>query len=469
MEIILRPYQEHFIDSQKRFPCLISGIGTGKTFMMLLKVVRSCMAYPNSLWYVVRKEFTDLQDSTMEDFKKYFPALCINSNRDCVFDNGSKIMFRHAGEANILKNLNLDGAAIEQGEEFDTDEAFELLRDRLRGTHGPVLHDENRQPVINPATGKEEHTQQLIIIANAKGHNWMWRNWINNPSSVEFDCVTATTYENEINLPMAFMADIRSREKSAHNHYMQMVMNSFEEVDSDDLLLSHKSVYASPTIEIMQTMFSRKRVMGIDVARFGDDETVFTIIEQKNVYQWEQIYLEGFHQKDTVWTSGFAIELQKKFGLELIVVDDVGVGGGVTDSLRSNRSPVISFIGNAKAVKKDRYANADAEGFFTLQEFFNFGWFKMVNDMTTMSQLLSLKFRYKSLDIKAMITKDEMRKAGLKSPDRAKALMMAIWGHDKKSDVEGGGGAFQRYGVGDDNLMEAYRGGNRLQAYGINN
>ena len=72
MEIKLIPAQEKFLQSAKRFPCFIGGIGTGKTYMLLLKIWRFCETFPNTRALVVRREYTDLRDSTMSDFRKYF-------------------------------------------------------------------------------------------------------------------------------------------------------------------------------------------------------------------------------------------------------------------------------------------------------------------------------------------------------------------------------------------------------------
>ena len=68
VEIKLIPAQAEFLTSEKRFPHMIAGIGTGKTYMLLLKAVRFCKTYPGAVAMIVRKQFTDLHDSTLADF-----------------------------------------------------------------------------------------------------------------------------------------------------------------------------------------------------------------------------------------------------------------------------------------------------------------------------------------------------------------------------------------------------------------
>jgi phage terminase large subunit len=403
IRIIAKPFQEKFLLSNKRYPALVAGIGTGKTYMLLLKIWKFCQDYPNSLALIVRKEFTDLHDSTMKDFKNYF-NVNVNAEKEFVFSNDSVIMFRHAAEMEVLKNINLSIFGIEQAEEFETDEQFIFLRDRLRRTNSPL--------------------RQGCVIANANGHNWIWRFWLNNPTSDDFDLSCATTFDNADNLPADFIADLRRMEIDAPNHYKQYVINSFEELDSDDLLLTGDMVYNSPKF-ILREEGTHRLILACDVARFGEDETVFTLIKSQNIMQWEQIFQETRKGWDLMRTTGYILELKRQFRPDVIVIDDVGIGGGVTDRLREQRTPPIAFIANEKPAN-DLYDNKRAEGYFMLKDLFLKGYLKIINDTELMEQLLSIKFKYKSNGKKAIVSKDEMRKDGLKSPDRADALMMAI-------------------------------------------
>ena len=151
-EIRLNKYQEEFLFCKRRYPCIIAAVGTGKTFVGLLKMWKFCEKYPNSLFMLVRKEYTDLRDSTLKDMRNYF-GVDFDSNKEYHFPNGSVIMARHGAELAVLKNVNLSGFLIEQAEEFDDDEVFTYLRDRLRRQTSPY--------------------RQGLLIANARAHNWL--------------------------------------------------------------------------------------------------------------------------------------------------------------------------------------------------------------------------------------------------------------------------------------------------------
>lgn len=434
-------YQDRFLMSEARFPAMIAGIGTGKTFMFLLKIWMYCEAYPNSIALIVRKEYTDLHDSTIKDFKRYF-GVEPDSNKEHKFANGSVIMFRHAKEVEVLKNINLSIFGIEQAEEFDTDEQFTYLRDRLRNQNGPY--------------------RQGIIIANAQGHNWIWKMWINNPSSEEYQVVTATTFDNEANLPADFIKDLKAMEIDQPNHYKQYVMNSFEEVDRDDLLLSHEVIYGAPKI-ILPSVGLRHRVMGIDVARYGNDEISYCILESRGHTSWEQIHIENQKSKSLMETTGKALEMQRDFKVDVIVVDDTGVGGGVTDRLKETRLEIIPFNGG-EACSNANYLNTRADAFFKLKEYLEKSWLKLLPDSELQEQLLTIYFSFKSNGMKYIVSKDEMRKRGIKSPDRADALMMALYYAERAFTANSSN--LPKYGLVNQDLYgESNR--NKLPAYGV--
>lgn len=400
-------FQEKFYKSNKRFPAMISAIGTGKTLWLLLKIIKFCEDYSDSLALIVRKEFTDLRDSTMKDFTRYTNET-IDSNKEYHFPNGSTIMFRHGDELNILKNINLSIAGIEQAEEFETDETFQMLRDRLRRDNAPL--------------------QQCCIIANACGHNWIWKDWINNPPSEEYDAITAKTFDNP-HLPAPFLKDLARMKTEAPNHYRQYVENSFEEIDADDRIFTMSLIRDSLAID-MNRIGVNKRIMGVDIARFGGDEIVYSILESRGPIMWEQVHQECYKLKGLNETLGKIISMQKEFELDAVAIDDDGMGGGITDMLEPQNFEVFPFTANAKS-DDEKHLNRRAYAYFKLRDWMEKGWLKIKGDMELHEQLLALCYSFRKEGLRYVVSKDDMRKEGFKSPDRADALMMAVYFADQ--------------------------------------
>jgi hypothetical protein len=420
-EVTTNPYQEGFLFSKKRFPAIIAAIGTGKTMFGLMKVWAFCEKYPKSLFMIVRKEYTDLRDSTLRDCLNYFGA-SFDSNKEYKFNNGSVIMARHGAELAVLKNVNLSGFLIEQAEEFETDEAFIFLRDRLRRQTSPY--------------------RQGLIIANARGHNWCWKYWINNAKEVkcvdaktgqyhytnkEYEAFTANTFANEHNLPDDFIDDLKQQSIDAPHHYAQYVMNSFEEMEEDDYVFNFADLEASKHIEYAKRDGYGHRIGGFDVARYGNDKSAAVGIQQVGALAWEMYHAEQWDKRDLDYTTGRILAISATNKFDDNIVDEDGIGGGPLDFIIKGhqRNDFQGFRNTAYSKHQNAYyANRRTEAAFKLKEYVAKGWIK-ITDEETIQELMTLRYKYANDGRRMLIPKEVMRKDGIKSPNLADALLMA--------------------------------------------
>ncbi len=252
------PYQWDFFSAVNRFPGSISAWGSGKTTMALFKGDLLSRFYKNNLGLIVRKKFTDLRDSTMKDFTKWTSMHIPQGTKEAKYANGSTVLFRHAKELSGLQNVNLGWVYVEQAEEFSTDTQFQLLRGRMRRE---LEVDENhwaeiiKQGNIHPFL-QEMHDhplRQMMPIANACGHNWMWKMFIKSPQD-GYSCMQATSFDNEVNLPQDFIDDLRRMELDSPAKYKQYVMNCHDEIDLD----------ACFYIELMNQLRARGHICRVD-------------------------------------------------------------------------------------------------------------------------------------------------------------------------------------------------------------
>ena len=100
-----------------------------------------------------------------------------------------------------------------------------------------------------------------------------------------------------------------------------------------------------------------QRIMGIDVARFGDDRTVFTIRRGAVVE-----YVKISAKQDTMATCGEAVNLRRTYAVDVIHVDSGGVGGGVVDRLTELGENVVGVDAASSAPERSRNPQ-DAQGF----------------------------------------------------------------------------------------------------------
>lgn len=173
--------------------------------------------------------------------------------------------------------------------------------------------------------------------------------------------------------------------------------------------------------------------IGVDVARFGDDETV--IVPRIGLMV---PFIRTYTKQDTMVTAGWAIsaakELMRTYGRPrcTIKVDDDGVGGGVTDRIREVVREeglyidVIDCHNGGKANDHDHYDNWGTEAWANIRELLQAGEIQIPNDEDLIGQLSTRKYTVTSKGRVILESKKDMKKRGLRSPDRADALVLAF-------------------------------------------
>lgn len=144
--------------------------------------------------------------------------------------------------------------------------------------------------------------------------------------------------------------------------YISKVLGRFPDV-SDETLIS------PDLIEAAQRATRKKEgwpQYGVDVARFGDDETV---IYRNHGGHVRCVY--SAYNNRTTKTAGVVMRLLREDGYSAsAVVDGVGVGSGVVDHLVEADMPVYDFIGGQAAIDTEKFANSRSEGYWQLRQLF---------------------------------------------------------------------------------------------------
>ncbi len=169
--------------------------------------------------------------------------------------------------------------------------------------------------------------------------------------------------------------------------------------------------------------------MGVDVARFGSDESAVCIRSGDEV-----IYTEAWSKFDTMYTADRVAELARKYRVTSIRVDCVGVGAGAFDGLRQlqdvGKLPtacrLVEFNAASKPRDPERFKLRRDETWQALRDRFREGRVACLpNDQKLIGQLTSIRYYHDSANRMQVESKDVLKKRGLHSPDRAEALMLA--------------------------------------------
>jgi hypothetical protein len=171
-------------------------------------------------------------------------------------------------------------------------------------------------------------------------------------------------------------------------------------------------------------------VLGVDVARFGDDASVIYIRKGRDGRSIAPLQFRGL---DTMTLAGKVAETYAQYGADAVFVDGGGVGGGVVDRLRQLHVPVLDVqfgskpdgIGFLTGDEGVQYANKRAEIWGSMRAWLKSGG-AIPDDTELRSQLTNLQYAFNVRNEIQLEKKEDMKKRGLSSPDIADALALTF-------------------------------------------
>ena len=163
-------------------------------------------------------------------------------------------------------------------------------------------------------------------------------------------------------------------------------------------------------------------VIGVDVARFGDDSSVLCVrsgLKVISILQRRKLSITEVAD----WVS----HIYQITGASAAIVDTVGLGAGVYDILV--RKGIFAIDGNfgMRAADEAHYINKRAESYFKLSEAVKAGLEIPYNE-DLIEELLSLEYEFRDSNGKLKIqSKDSIKELLGRSPDLADALALTYF------------------------------------------
>lgn len=164
------------------------------------------------------------------------------------------------------------------------------------------------------------------------------------------------------------------------------------------------------------------KVLSVDVARFGDDQTVIGTRQGRKA-----IILGKYRGKDTVWVAEKTIEFIKSEKPDAAIVDADGLGAGVVDQIkyRGFGQRLFEFHGGAAANDGSAYFNRRAEVWGMAKDWLQAGA-EIPDDPELETDLTSPEYGFSSKQQVQLERKEDMKKRGLASPDCGDMLAMTF-------------------------------------------
>lgn len=160
-------------------------------------------------------------------------------------------------------------------------------------------------------------------------------------------------------------------------------------------------------------------LMGVDVARFGDDATCIVWRKGKKVIDYE------FHQSRDIIDVSRIVAAHLERRPAKCFVDAIGLGAGVVDALRRYGHDPIDVSTNRRATKSKVYYNLRIELWDLMKS-----WLETADipkEQRIRDQLVGPEYMFERVSGRMILErKEDMKKRGLESPDFADALAMTF-------------------------------------------
>ncbi|MBO6289800.1 MAG: PBSX family phage terminase large subunit [Alphaproteobacteria bacterium] len=187
-------------------------------------------------------------------------------------------------------------------------------------------------------------------------------------------------------------------------------------------LITYKSVHLA--MSCCWRVSSAPLIIGIDVARFGDDATVMCFRRGRVCLEFKI-----FKHLDNVAVANQATFFIRQFRPARVFIDAGGVGGGVVDILldRGLKRVVRPVMFGAGALMEERYHNRRAEMWDELRQWLeNEQGAQLPSDELLAAELCAVNKKYDSRGRLQLEEKAEIKRRIGRSPDMADALALTF-------------------------------------------
>lgn len=160
------------------------------------------------------------------------------------------------------------------------------------------------------------------------------------------------------------------------------------------------------------------KILSVDVARFGDDQTVIGSRQGRKA-----TILAKYRGKDTVQVAERVIEFIGKENPDAVVIDGDGIGAGVIDQIkfRGFGKRLFEFHGGAKADDSNTYFNRRAEVWGMMRDWLGAGA-EIPDDPELAAELEGIEYGFSNKNQIQLEKKEDLKKRGLSSPDNADCI-----------------------------------------------
>lgn len=187
----------------------------------------------------------------------------------------------------------------------------------------------------------------------------------------------------------------------------------------DNALFAANDVIAATKRTLLQAEYiDHPKVLGVDVARFGDDRTVIAMRQGRVLYK-----LKTFRNLSTMEVAGQVAMIMETQRPAAVFIDQTGLGAGVVDRLKELQLRVTG-IDSGSSPLSNRYLNRRVEMWANAAEWVKTGC--LPDDGELVSELTSPTYSFRSDSKMQLESKKDLKARGKPSPDKADAFVLTF-------------------------------------------
>lgn len=406
------------------------GIRGTKTWGALAVLIVLCKMFPRSRWAIVRTDLPTLRRNTIPSFYK-LRALCRNfvgeinqSTWTATCANGSEIIFfpeqfDRDPDLDRWKGLEVNGFLMEEANEMNEKSFYKGIERAGAWIIPPT--DENPNPKQPPP---------LVLCTFNPAGNWVKRlfydPWKMGTIKKPYYFLPTTIADN----PYASEEYRESLKQLPPEEYRRFVEGDWEATDDPDQLIKAEWVFNARKIE--HDRYAGPIRLGVDVARFGDDETVFCMV-RGNGLEFIRSFPDVSVDRVANMVTTYIGDPDLPIDAEDVHVDAVGIGAGAVDILRSQGHKVTELISGARPIPRPgqvfQFANLRSQMWWEFREKLRAGIFSLPEEMDPklLADLTAPRYEIKGDKMIHVETKHDIKLRIGRSTDFGDALVYAAF------------------------------------------
>lgn len=409
-----KPKQVEAHKCRAKYVLFGGAMGGGKSWFLCAEAIKQAMKYNGNRLVIARKELSVLKRTILVTFLSICPKEIIRSfnqtSLEVTFINGSTLTFI---DANIskdpmlqkIKGLEIGWFGIDEANEVSM-EVYSLLKTRLRW----ILPNKQKPQYEGRLTSNPEPCWLIPVFIQS-----------NNSDEVYIQSLTTDNYDEN----SEYVQNLKEAFKDNPNLLRKYLYADWSLVDTINQLIPSEAILKASN-KIQGTEITS---LGIDVARYGDDRTVFVILKDGNIE-----LIETHPKTATTEVVTRAIQLIHDYNIDpnYVGIDSVGIGAGVVDSLKMQGYDIIGLQGGAKSEETTyeeafKPYNLRSQMYYELRNDLINGEIGNLTDEGLKLELQALKYEVYSDKTVKVASKDAIKKLLGRSPDIADSLVYANW------------------------------------------